>query len=99
IRRNHRRKTGGETAEAAFVRVAPGRVDQRNLDPGATVIEFTQHGFEADAIAPDVRLGPDLGVDRNHEALAVGLNAKAAEKDQRHIARLDVAIEPLARLS
>ena len=39
--------------------------------------------------------GPDLRVDRDHVALAAGLDAKAGEEDQRDRARLDLAVQPV----
>ena len=70
VRRDHRRKAGGEAAEPALERIAPGGIDQRDLDAGAAVVDFAQHRLEAEAVAADVRLGPDLGIDRDHVALA-----------------------------
>ncbi len=89
VRRDHRREPRGKAAEAALERIAPGGVDQRDLDAGAAAVDFAQHRLEAEAVAPDVGFGPDLGVDRDHEALAVGLDAEAREEDQRHRAGLD----------
>ena len=40
IRRDHRREAGGKTAETALERVAPGGVDQRDLDAGAAAVDF-----------------------------------------------------------
>ena len=93
VRRDHRRKAGGKAAEPALERVAPGGVDQRDLDAGAAAVDLAQHGFEAETVAADVRFGPDLGIDRNHVALAAGLHAKAGKEQQRHRARLDLAVQ------
>jgi len=96
---NDRRKAGGETPEPALPWIAPGGVDQRDLDAGTAVVDFAQHRFQAEAVAADIWLGPDLRVDRNHVALAIGLDAKAAEEDQRHAAGFDVTVEPFKGLA
>ena len=48
-----------------------------------------------EAVAADIRLGPDLGVDRDHVALAVGLDAVSAEENQRDRAGLDPSVEAI----
>ena len=99
VRRNHRRKAGRETSKPTFVRIAPGSIDQRNLDARAAVVDFAQDCLETDAIPPDICLGPYLGIDGYHETLAVGLDTVATEEDQRDAARLDMAVEPFERLA
>ena len=70
VRRDHRRKAGGKAAEPALERIAPGGVDQGDLDAGAAAVDFAEHRLQAEAVAANIRLGPDLGVDRDHVALA-----------------------------
>jgi hypothetical protein len=48
----------------------------------------------ADAVAPDVGFLPDRSVDRDHEALAAGLHAIAAEEQHHDGIRLDLRLEP-----
>src|SRR5205823_6977970 len=75
--------------------VAPGGIDQRDLDDGGAAVDLAQHGVEAEAVPADVRLGPDLGIDRDHVALAARLHAEAGEEYQRDGARLDLAVQAL----
>src|SRR4029077_14774664 len=98
IRRDHRRQAGGKAAEPALVWIASGSVDQGDLDAGAAIVDLVEHRLQAEAVAADVRLGPDLSIDRDQVALAVGLDAKAAEEDQRDAARLDVAVQTVESL-
>src|SRR5205085_2874730 len=74
---------------------APASIDQRDLDAGAAAVDLPQHGLEAETVTADVRLGPDLGINRDHVALAARLHAKAGEEYQRDRARLDLAIQAL----
>ncbi|MGY4448691.1 hypothetical protein ACVWZR_003351 [Bradyrhizobium sp. i1.3.1] len=97
VRRDDRRQAGREAAEPALEGIAPGGVDQRDLDARATGIELAEHGLQAETVAADVGFGPDLRVDRQHVALARRLDAETAEEDQRHRARLDLAIELVER--
>ena len=55
VRRDHRRQAGRKAAEPALERIAPGGVDQRDLDAGAAAVDLAQHGFEAEAVAADIR--------------------------------------------
>ena len=50
VRRDHRRKAGGKAAEPALERIAPGGVDQRDLDAGTAAVDFAQHRFEAETV-------------------------------------------------
>ena len=89
------RQAGRKAAEPALERVAPGGIEQGDLDAGAAAVDVAQHRLEAEPVAADVRLGPDLRVDRNHVALAIRLDAEAGEEDQGDRARLDLAVQPL----
>src|SRR5579872_2467607 len=62
-------------------------------------MDFAKHRFETEAVTADVRLGPDLRIDRDQEALAIGLNAKATEEDECNTAGLDLAVKPLQRFA
>ncbi len=93
VRRDHRRKAGRKAAEPALERVAPGGVDQGDLDAGAAAVDLAQHRLQAEAVAANIRLGPDLRIDRDHIALAVRLDAEAREENQRDRAGLDLAVE------
>ena len=95
VRRDHRREPGRKAAETAFERVAPGGIDQGDLDAGAAAVDLAQHGFEAETVAADVRLGPDLRIDRDHVALAARLHAEAREENQRDRTRLDLAVQAI----
>ena len=95
VRRDHRRKACGKAAETALERVAPGGVDQRDLDAGAAAVDLSQHGLETETVAANIRFGPDLGIDRDHVALPARLHAEAGEEYQRHRARLDLAVQAL----
>src|SRR5207245_7450432 len=86
-------EAGREAAEPALERVAPGGIDQRDLDAGAAGVELAEHGFEADAVAAHVGFGPDLRIDRQQVALPRRLDAEAAEEHQGHRPRLDLAVE------
>src|SRR5882757_10370200 len=77
IRRDHRGEASGKTAETALERVAPRGVDQCDLDAGAAAVDFAEDRFQADAVAANIRLGPDLRIDRDQVALAGGLNAES----------------------
>ena len=84
-----------KAAEPALERIAPGGVDQGDLDARAAAVDFAQHRLQAEAVAANIRLGPDLGVDRDHVALAAGLDAEPAEENQRDRAGLDASIEAI----
>ena len=89
--------TGARPAEKLRNRRSNGLrlrgVDQGDLDAGAAAVDFAQHRLQAEAIAADIRLGPDLGVDRDHVALARRLDAESAEENQRDRAGLDASVE------
>ncbi|MGY3471581.1 hypothetical protein ACVW0I_008452 [Bradyrhizobium sp. LM6.11] len=82
-----------EAAEPALERVAPGSIDERDLDSGAAGVELAKHGFEADAVAAHVGFGPDLRIDRQQIALPRRLDAESAEEHQCHGPRLDLAVQ------
>src|SRR5690606_13085257 len=77
----------------ALERVAARGVEQRDFHARAAAVDLAENGFEAEAVAAHVGLGPDLRVDRQDVALPRRLNAKAAEEDQRGGAWLDAAVE------
>ena len=64
---------------------------------GASAVDLSQHGLEAETVTANVGFGPDLGVDGDHVALAARLHAEAGEEYQRHRARLDLAIQAVER--
>ena len=82
--RADRGETMGEAAEPAFERIAPRRVDHRDPGARALFLDCGEHGLDADALAAHVGFLPYRGVDRDHEALAAGLDAIAAKKQHDH---------------
>jgi hypothetical protein len=85
----------GVFAEAALIGVAARGVDDDELGLGALFLHHGQHGFDADALAADVGLFPDRGIDRDHVALAADLNAEAAEEQHHHRIRRDPRLQAL----
>ena len=89
-----RREAVGEGAEAALIGIAAAGVDHDQLGAGALFLDRVQHGFDADAVAAHVGFLPDLGIDRDHVALAAGLHAVAAEIQHHHGIGLDLGLQP-----
>ena len=66
----------GRAAEIALIRIVPRRVDDGDFASGAFVGHIAEDLVEAEAIATNVALVPNLGVDRNEIALPAGLDSE-----------------------
>src|SRR5207245_3834718 len=84
-------------AETALEWIAAGGVEDGDFDPGALAVHLGKQRFEAVSVASHVRLGPDLGIGRDHVGLPVGLNPEAAEEEKRGRAGPDLAVEAIDR--
>ena len=97
VRRIERGEPRRRRPKATLERVASGRIDNDDLYFGAFALHLRQQRIEADAVPPDLRLGPDLGVDGNQIGLPRDLDAIAAEIEQGHHAGADLADEGIDR--
>ena len=61
----------------------------------ALLFHRAQHRFDADTLAPDVGFLPDRRIDRDHVALAAGLDAVSAEKQQDHRFGIDPGLQAI----
>src|SRR6185503_8962594 len=57
------RETGGHRAKAALERIWARSIDNSDLYPRTMRIHVLEDRVHADAVTPNVRLGPDLRVD------------------------------------
>src|SRR5262249_34218723 len=62
--RHDRGEAGWRAAEPALEGIAARRIDDDELHGAA--IELAQYGLDADAVARNIPLAPDLRIDRNH---------------------------------
>ena len=90
-----RSKSGRHRPKAPLERISPRRIEHGDFDLGAAAIHLLEDGVETDAVAADVRLGPDLSIDRNDVALPRRLDGVAAEEHQGDRAGLDLAVEAI----
>ena len=97
VRRIERGEPRCRRPKATLERVASGRIDNDDLYFGAFALHLRQQRIEADAVPPDLRLGPDLGVDGNQIGLPRDLDAISAEIEQGHHAGADLADEGIDR--
>src|SRR5438128_7564293 len=75
VGRADRRQTMREGTEAALVRIAAGSVEHDQLGVRAVLADGLEHGLDRNALAADVAFLPDPRIDRDHVALAPGLDA------------------------
>src|SRR5262249_5286606 len=94
--RHDRGEAGWRAAEPALEGIAARRIDDDELHGAA--IELAQYGLDADAVARNIPLAPDLRIDRNHVFVPSGLNGNAAIIKQRGRAGFDLALEALERV-
>jgi len=98
VRRHGRRKARGISSEAPFERIAASRFEQGDLHQGAARVHLAQNGFEVETVVDDVRLHPDLRIDRQQIGLPRRLDAEAIEEQQCDAPRLNFCIEAVERL-
>ena len=89
IWRVNRGETGGEGAEAAFVRITPRSIEDSDLYARPALAHLAQNIIKTEAIALDLRLRPNLRVNRNEISLTRRLDAKPTEVKQSRRARLN----------
>jgi hypothetical protein len=88
-----RNQPGAMAAESALERIFPRRIQDDELHPGTASVHLRQYRLQGNSVALNVRVRPDLGVDRKEVVLPRELDAVPAEEYQRDRARLDPARE------